>query len=132
MAVNKIEGVERVLAKLQAMKNKNTNVTVLVGYTASYAVYVHENTEMKLAGQKRRGGKGRYWDPQGKAGPKFLEGPAREMQEEIGQITAKAVKSGATLEQALLMAGLRLQRESQKRVPVDTGNLKASAFTRKE
>ena len=34
--------------------------------------------------------------------------------------------------QALLAAGLRLQRESQARVPVDSGNLKASAYTRLE
>ena len=38
---------------------------------------------------------------------------------------ARGFEQGATL------AGLMLQRESQKRVPIDTGNLKAAAFTRK-
>ena len=39
---------------------------------------------------------------------------------------------GHVLAQALLAAGLRLQRESQMLVPIDTGNLRASAFTRLE
>jgi hypothetical protein len=48
---------------------------VEVGFTSAYAVFVHENLEMKLKGQPRTSGsrKGRYWDPQGKAGPKFLQ-----------------------------------------------------------
>lgn len=32
--------------------------------------------------------------------------------------------------QGLLLAGMRLQRESQRLVPVETGNLKASAYTK--
>jgi len=40
--------------------------------------------------------------------------------------TAKGLRIG------LVRAGLFLQRESQKIVPVDTGNLKGSAFTRQE
>jgi hypothetical protein len=64
----------------------------LIGYTASYALFVHEAIGMKLKGEKRqpyyidgqkRGGKGRYWDPQGQSGPKFLEGPARTKRREI-------------------------------------------------
>lgn len=48
---------------------------------------------------------------------------------------AKALESLGTEYQArlgagLLKAGLKLQREAQLRVPVDTGNLKASAETR--
>ena len=43
-----------------------------------------------------------------------------------------ALAHGQTTAQALLQAGLRLQRESQLLVPVDTGALKASAFTRLE
>lgn len=42
-----------------------------VGFTARYAAWVHEMPGT-LKGQPRRGGKGRYWDPQGKAQPKFL------------------------------------------------------------
>lgn len=47
-----------------------------VGYSAFYALYVHE-AAMVLKGQPRPGGRGRYWDPQGRAQAKFLEEPAR-------------------------------------------------------
>lgn len=33
---------------------------------------------------------------------------------------------------SLIRSGLRIQRVSQQRTPVDTGNLRASAFTRRE
>lgn len=158
-----IEGIAALNAKLQALAAKHGagKPAVAVGYTAGYALYVHENMEiwppgMRLAGLPRGqgfrreggvvyvprsvlssgtvGGKNRgfYWDPQGKAGPKFLEGPARELHEELGRIVADALLHGSTMATALLRAGLRLQRESMQRVPVDTGNLKASAFTRLE
>lgn len=88
---------------------------------------------MKLKGVPRhKPGKGRYWDPQGRAQAKFLEAPARMFANAIGTIVATAYKAGKTLAQSLLLGGLRLQRESQKLVPVDTGNLRASAVTRLE
>lgn len=43
---------------------------VEVGFTASYALFVHENMEMKLAGKKRPSGLGVYWGPHGT--PHFL------------------------------------------------------------
>lgn len=54
---------------------------VNVGYTAAYAVYVHEAVGMVLKGQPRTGknAHGRYWDPQGRAQAKFLEEPARRL-----------------------------------------------------
>lgn len=130
------------------------NPEVAVGFTAAYALYVHEDMEMAWKGLSRdprirrieQGGdpakarprprrkepKGRFWDPQDRAGPKFLEGPLRELRDELRRIIAEALAAGRTPAQALLAAGLRLQREAQRRVPVDTGNLKASAFTRLE
>lgn len=105
---------------------------VIVGYTAAYAVYVHENVEMKLKGKPRPRKRGYYWDPQGVAQAKFLEEPARTEANTIGKIVASAIGKGIPPEQALYLAGLHLQRTSQKLVPVDTGNLKNSAFTRKE
>lgn len=106
--------------------------SVIVGYTASYAVFVHENVEMKGKGLPRKSGKGYYWDPQGVAQAKFLEAPARTESNTMGKIVAEAMKKGIPLDQSLYLAGLHLQRESQKLCPVDTGNLKNSAFTRKE
>jgi ABC-type sulfate/molybdate transport systems ATPase subunit len=125
--------------KLQATLNKLANkekpkTTVVVGYTAKYALAVHEKVGMILKGQSRKSGsgKGKYWDPQGKAKAKFLEDPARTERKEIARVIQQAMQAGIPFDKALLLGGLRLQRESQKQVPVDLGNLKASAFTQKE
>lgn len=128
--------------------------SVIVGYTAAYALPVHEAVGMVLRGLSRdprvrrieEGGdpakarprprqrepKGRYWDPQGRGQAKFLEQPARENRARYAAIVAGEMRKGRTLVEALLVAGLALQRDSQLLVPVDTGNLKNSAFTRPE
>lgn len=114
----RIEGLSGLLADLKAAEKKagEANVSVIVGYTQSYAIYVHEDLEAQ--------------HPVGQA--KFLEQPARELSTELGAQIGEGVAKGMTMEQSLLVAGLRLQRESQQLVPVDTGALKNSAFTRKE
>lgn len=112
----KITGVEAVRAALRARLKKGFGASVIVGYTQAYAIYVHENLEAH--------------HPVGQA--KFLEQPAREEADKLGEIVATAVKKGSTLPEALLLAGLYLQRASQLLVPVDTGALKGSAFTRLE
>jgi len=110
----KIEGLHKLEAKLKEMATAYgpTKVGVQVGYTQTYAIHVHEKQASHKVGQA-----------------KYLEQPAREYQGTIAAIIAKAIKKGKTLEQAMLLGGLRLQRESQKLVPVDTSALKASAFT---
>ena len=135
-----------------AKYEQGQNPEVLVGFSAAYALYVHEDIEMAWKGLSRdprirrieQGGdpakarprprrkepKGRFWDPQDKGQAKFLEGPLRELRDELRRIIATAMQAGKTPAQALLLAGLRLQREAQKRVPVDSGNLKSSAYTR--
>lgn len=92
---------------------------VIVGYTAQYAIFVHENLEA-------------HHRPPTQA--KYLEQPARQMTNDgtLGDIVRQALASGRTMAQALLLAGLRLQRESQLLCPVLTGNLRNSAFTRLE
>lgn len=170
-----IKGLEKVVAQLRDRLAKTTggdrNVSVLVGYTQEYAVYVHEDLRAahgarynalyisKKPGQviKKTGKLGKtkiswnqaaidmgYGNPDhflyaGKAKTrgenqqaKFLEQPARENQDVYAGIIATALKQGKTMAQALLLAGLRLQRDSQAIVPVDTGMLRASAFTRLE
>lgn len=88
----------------------------LVGYTASYAIFVHENLEaFHTVGQA-----------------KFLEQPAITLRPELRSIITDAIGSGQSMNDALLLAGLRLQAESQLLCPVDTGALRASAFTRLE
>lgn len=156
----KVEGIKKLQSELRNQRKiagSYDRTSVVVGYTANYALYVHENVEMKWKGLPRGGGfsvskdgkvvvpkrvmdtgtisttgKGFYWDPQGRAQAKFLEAPFRQLGPELKVMIRKAVAGGATLLQALYMAGLRLQRESQLLVPVDTGNLKGSAFTQKE
>lgn len=133
--MNVVKGLQSLRVKLRVLQEearRQAQKSVVVGYTAPYALYVHENVEMKLKGQPRSSGRGRYWDPQGKATAKFLEAPTREMQEQLGELVASTVKKTGKLEMGLLTAGLLLQRESQKRCPVETGNLKNSAYTRVE
>jgi hypothetical protein len=115
----KIEGIKQLKRRLDQLRKdskREDGASVRVGYTASYAVYVHEDlTAHHTVGQA-----------------KFLLDPARALAKELGTIVATARKRGASTGQGLLLAGLRLQRASQELVPVDTGNLRASAFTRQE
>jgi len=130
-----ILGLKKLTKQLDALAKEATTQAkshVIVGYTASYALYVHENIEMKLKGKLRPKGRGKFWDPQGRGQAKFLEEPARRLTPELGKIVAQVTKETHDLRQGLLAAGLRLQRESQRVCPVDTGNLKNSAFTRLE
>jgi len=108
-----IENLSKIADYLKKHRARGTNSTVVVGYTQAYAVHVHENLQSH--------------HPVGQA--KFLEQPAREMSKELQKVVADSIKSGLTMEDGLLRAGLRLQRESQKLVPVDTGALRASGFT---
>src|SRR5438445_698014 len=112
-----VEGLEKVVAALKARAAKSIkddNVSVVVGTSVAYAIFVHEDLEAH--------------HPVGQA--KFLEQPARELQPTLAMIVRQALQKGQTLAQALLLAGLRLQREAQLLTPVKTGNLKASFFTR--
>ena len=114
----KLSGVGPLRKIFSDTQRKATSSSVIVGYTANYALPVHEmvNAVFKAPGTKA----------------KFLEGPARRLQGTLANIVEKSVENGETLSDGLLKAGLRLQRESQKECPIDTGNLKSSAFTRKE
>ena len=131
--VLRVEGVDKILQQIGERVKKTAqdlNAVVAVGYSTAYALYVHENIEMKWRGLPRRHpAKGVYWGPKGQA--KFLEQPFRELNRSgvTGDIVRKALLRGATMSQALVLAGLRIQRDSQKLVPIDTGTLKNSAFT---
>lgn len=114
-SITKLKQLHAKLGALAAKARKDSAV-VAVGYTQSYALYVHEDLEAFHA--------------TGYA--KYLERPARELGGELTKIIVGELKNGRTMAQSLLKAGLRLQRESQLLVPVDTGALKNSAFTRLE
>jgi predicted secreted hydrolase len=112
-----VKGFDKLDRRLQKMSRRVSvkKVTVKVSYTASYAIYVHENLEA--------------FHPVGQA--KYLEQPFREMLNNgtFKEMMNKSLRQGMSLTQAMTLIGLRLQRESQQRVPVDTGNLRNSART---
>ena len=122
----KVNGMGAVLQALKRLEQKHQGRkakagmgdSVVVGFTAAYGLRVHEDMEA--------------YHRVGQA--KFLEQPARELSNDgtLGAIVRKAVVAGKTVLEGLLLAGLRLQREAQLLVPVDTGALKASAYTRVE
>jgi len=117
----RLERVEQLGAACKAQLAKalppgGRRASVVVGYTAAYALYVHENLEAR--------------HPNGQA--RFLVEPLRRLEGRIAAGLADDVRAGLRLDQALLRQGLYLQAESQRLVPVDTGALKASAFTRAE
>lgn len=111
-------GMLRSKLKSMAKKYGTTNgVSVVVGYSAEYAIYVHED----LQANHPRGGEAQ-----------FLAKAAKAMNSQIPSLVRKYVKNGVHLISALTIIGLKIQRDSQKLVPVDTGNLKGSAKTFKE
>ena len=112
-------GVDKVIASLKLREidaKAASKAGARVGYTAAYAVHVHEINKNYRNGKE--------W--------KYLETPTRQLANsgELGRIITTAYQGGASLQQSLVLAALRIQRDSQKRVPLDTGNLKGSAFTR--
>jgi hypothetical protein len=89
---------------------------VVVGFTQNYAIHVHENLHSAhKVGQA-----------------KYLETAYKMILPEIKGIVKAILKVGGSLTKGLLIAGLRIQREAQKLTPVDTGALKASAYTARE
>lgn len=111
-------GLQSLQTKLQRLikRAEEDEGGAVVGFSAPYATKVHEDLNVYHAN--------------GQA--KFLEQPAREMAEDLGQFITKEVKRGRSLRQAILLAGFRLLREAQQLVPVRTGNLRASGFVRPE
>ncbi len=85
------DGVLKASAYTRA-KGNGWKTVVYVGYTAHYALYVHEQVGMVLKGQRRTSGKGRYWDPQGRAQAKFLEAPARQLRSDLKGIIKMNMK----------------------------------------
>lgn len=92
----------------------NGKERLTVGYSAPYAVYVHENLEAHHT--------------VGEA--KFLEKPNRSERDKIAAIIRDELKAKKTMVAAQRKAGQHLLRVSKTLVPVDTGVLKASGFVK--
>lgn len=113
MKIERAKKLVAVLKKLRDEAQAEHPVTVQVGYTQNYAIYVHENLKAK--------------HPVGQA--KFLEAPARRYGDEIGKQIHETYRKTKSLRKSVLVGALRLQRESQLLCPVDTSALRASAYT---
>ena len=117
--VENVKELQTILKKLRKESKRKDDGSVIVGYTANYALAVHETFEPAPGATRKARTKGQ----QGK----FLEQPARTLVPELKRIVSK-IAPVAGIIKALVVAGLRIQRESQLLVPVDSGNLKGSAF----
>lgn len=112
----KITGLNELQKKLKRRREeaRNCNRSSVVGYTQSYGIYVHEDLTAQHAEGKQA---------------KYLEAPARNLGGVLGGIIETVYRKTKNMPKALMVAALRLQRESQEIVPIDTGALRASAFS---
>lgn len=81
-----IETSTLINSQFDTIEVNGTRVTGKVGYSANYALYVH-NASGKLKGQPRPNGKGSYWSPNGE--PKFLTKAADKTKD----LVDKAIKA---------------------------------------
>lgn len=117
----------RQLRDRAAQAQKEAHNSAVVGYDQRYALYVHEDLTMRHP----RGGQA-----------KFLTAPVYQYRDEIHEEikkymekriskrkgTAASIKD-PVFTQALLRGAMFIRKMSLPLVPVDTGALKASAFT---
>lgn len=85
-SITPIETSTLINSQFDTIEVNGTRVTGKVGYSANYALYVH-NASGKLAGKPRPSGKGVYWGPH--AEPKFLTKAA----EKTKGLVDKAIKA---------------------------------------
>lgn len=119
-----ITGIERLARKLKKMKSAyglDKQPVARVFYTAPHSVMIHEDFPTSRRPTQFQVG-----------GPKFLETPLRTKRGEMSKIIYETLKRRSLLSEALLKAARFLRLESQKVVPVDTGELRDSAGERLE
>jgi hypothetical protein len=128
-----IQGLTQLVEKLRDMAAKamrDSDAVVALSFTAEGAIYVHEMMEPKTLGLgvPRPSGLGDYWGPP-QYGPKFLENTVRELSNsgEIARIVREGMRRKLTVAQALIIAVLRIQRDTQERIPVEYNHLRGSA-----
>ena len=116
------EGLTELLTTFKKLADDTgRDCNIEVGYSAPYAIYVHEDLE--VAHQN------------GQA--KFLEQPARQNRQKyldaIGREwmrRSKAREEGDILKKSVITAAMMLIADSQKLVPVDTGILRGTAYVK--
>lgn len=103
------------IKRIKENAHRELKATFAITYTAPYAVYVHENLEMK-----HKNGQAKY-----------LEQPLRENASKISKMVKDLMeKEKQSFRTALLIVAHWLLQESKKLVPVDTGKLRDSGETK--
>ena len=98
----------------KSLAGKKT-VNGVMGYTAPYAVYVHENLE--------------YRHKIGKTA-KFIERPYRKLSKQMRLVVVKNLNNKESLKTSVRRALDLLKTDSMAVVPIRTGFLRNSAFVR--
>lgn len=111
-----VEGLGRVVKATRHWGRRHSDAEYTVGYSAPYAVYVHEDMEARHP----RGGQA-----------KFLEQPARTQGNALAAVCRQAVKAGLPLQEGLRLQAERLLQMANQLIPVDTGFLKRSGAVRR-
>jgi hypothetical protein len=111
-----ITGLREVQRELKRLSKGFIAEGVVVGFTQSYAIYVHEMKGLKHT--------------TGKAG--FLLDNARDLRKEMAQTVLTVTKNTGNVTKGLIAAGQRLQGAAMDDTPIDTGALRASSFVAKE
>lgn len=76
-------------SQFDTVEVNGTRITGRIGYSARYAIYVH-NASGKLAGRPRPSGKGVYWGPHGE--PQFLLKAGTKTKELVDQVIKQEMK----------------------------------------
>jgi len=114
----RISGMGKLRKAFADKRQKKTEVSSSVGFTANYALPVHEATHTSFKAPGTRS--------------KFLESTTRELSDDLVSQIGRDVKKGLQMEDAIQRAALRLQAAALKITPIDTGNLRRSSFARKD
>lgn len=107
-----VDGERRLLGRLTTLAERGAGADAVVGYSAPYAVFVHEDLEAH--------------HPVGEA--RFLSRALRAGAPFRRAFLADALRRGRSLYQAVRDWAYVLKRDSQARCPVNTGALRDSAF----
>lgn len=108
------KGLEKILTELRKRRRTigDRLSEVRVGYSAPYAVFVHERLDLH--------------HPNGQT--KFLEQPMRTEVDAMAAIIRNKLRAGTSLKEAHLEAAKHLMKVSLQLTPIKTGRLRASWF----
>lgn len=126
-----VQGVAALQAQLTKFANRaraNTKLRVVVGFSAPYAKFVHNKTDMKLQGLPRPNGIGVYWGPHGQA--HFLSAPTEILKKQIARRIAQVTKSTHSELRGMYSGGVLLRDAAKYLTPVEYGTLVNSAFVK--